>query len=416
MASSQPAFELPAPINGSEPGSFAHHTLSERLPNIALQALEDRKWSKESAKKLRALAGDMPHGQLGFLPPDGGPDSFDWIKWLEPLRSQTWLQAPWFAAETYFFRRLVACTGFFNDGYGSKLDPYSRIKSAGLAPVYEGLDSLYTNLHEQFPEPNLSQDRVEEKLLLMLRMNVWGNQADLSLFPDAARKDPHEPSSASLAAHLLVDDALTTSGYLVENRTSSRRVDMVLDNGGLELAYDLALADFLLEHRLTRELHMHAKPFPTYVSDATLPDVLEMVEYFAGAPEKATQNLAKRLKGNIQQGAILLETDFYWTSPLSGWMMPGVLKQELAQSSLVISKGDANYRRWMGDLSWLFDTPVDGILNYLPFPILFLRVFKSNCLAGLQPGQQEQVQAVDPDWLYNGKWGVVQFYPGSGGP
>jgi hypothetical protein len=89
--------------------------------------------------------------------------------------------------------------------------------------------------------------------------------------------------------------------------------------------------------------------------------------------------------------------------------MPSALRKELGQASLVVSKGDANYRRLLGDRYWPHTTPLEDILAYRPAPVLTLRVLKANLIAGLQPGQSEAMQRRDPNWLHNGHWGVIQF-------
>jgi len=85
------------------------------------------------------------------------------------------------------------------------------------------------------------------------------------------------------------------------------------------------------------------------------------------------------------------------------------LRQELSKSALIISKGDANYRRWLGDRHWPHTTPTEDILVYRPAPVLALRVIKSNLIAGLRPGQSEAMDQKDPAWLHDGNWGVIQF-------
>jgi hypothetical protein len=91
------------------------------------------------------------------------------------------------------------------------------------------------------------------------------------------------------------------------------------------------------------------------------------------------------------------------------------LVKELSQSSLVISKGDANYRRLLGDLDWPYATPFGDVLMYFPVPILALRTVKAEIACGMQPGQAERVAAKDPDWMIDGRWGMVQFFkPGMG--
>ena len=89
--------------------------------------------------------------------------------------------------------------------------------------------------------------------------------------------------------------------------------------------------------------------------------------------------------------------------------MPADLRADLAAASLIISKGDANYRRLIGDRHWPYTTPFDDVVCYLPAPLVALRTLKSDVLVGLKPGQQPILDQKDPDWLINGRWGLIQF-------
>ena len=406
----KPNLPLPEPIRGADPDSFAQYTISERLPNIARQVITNGSWSPDSVQSLTTLVDEMPDGLLSPLLDNGAPDSAEWERFLHPHLDQTWLQAPWFMAEIYFFRRVIASTGYLQPGPGSGIDPYAPLKVEGLKPVLGALRTLYAHPNWLLPKFQPSPHQLQETLAFMLRKNTWGNQADLSLWPADDGDSPVRPGDDLLTENLLVDHAAPISRYLIKNAKRSQRVDFVLDNGGLELAYDLALADFLLQYEIARVVHLHTKPFPTYVSDATTGDVLSMLDYLEKAPDKQVRDLAYRLFRNIQNGSLILKDNFYWTFPLSGWEMPSALKNELQKSDLIVSKGDANYRRWMGDRFWPFTTPLEDILTYLPAPLALMRVFKSNCLIGIKPGQAEAVGGKDPDWLYDGKWGVIQFY------
>ncbi len=406
----KPKLPLPDPIRGADPDSFAQYTISERLPKIARQVITDRLWSPEAVGSLTTLVDEMPDGLVSPLLDNGAPDSAEWERFLHPHLDQTWLQAPWFMAEIYFFRRVIASTGYLRPGPGSGVDPYAPLKVEGLKPVLGALRTLYAHTDRLLPKFPPSPHQIQETLAFMLRKNTWGNQADLSLWPADDSDSPARPGDDLLTENLLVDHAEPISRYLIKNAERSQRVDFVLDNGGLELAYDLALADFLLRYEIARVVHLHTKPFPTYVSDATTGDVLSMLDYLGKAPDQPIRNLAQRLFRNIQNGNLILKDDFYWTFPLSGWELPSALKNELQKSDLIVSKGDANYRRWMGDRHWSFTTPLEGVLSYLPAPLALMRVLKSNCLIGIKPGQAESVGGKDPDWLYDGKWGVIQFY------
>lgn len=39
------------------------------------------------------------------------------------------------------------------------------------------------------------------------------------------------------------------------------------------------------------------------------------------------------------------------------------------------------------------------------------RTMQADVVAGLAPGQGERLTATDPQWLVNGKWGMIQFVP-----
>ena len=53
----------------------------------------------------------------------------------------------------------------------------------------------------------------------------------------------------------------------------------------------------------------------------------------------------------------------FLSSSLPGWEMPSSMLAFLRKQSLVITKGDAYYRRLEGDLHWEYDTPLDSILK-----------------------------------------------------
>jgi hypothetical protein len=89
--------------------------------------------------------------------------------------------------------------------------------------------------------------------------------------------------------------------------------------------------------------------------------------------------------------------------------MPALLRQELGQSQLVFVKGDANYRRLIGDCHWTFTTPLEDIANYFPAPFVALRTLKSEVMTGLRSEQIDRLTGDDPTWLINGQWGIIHW-------
>jgi hypothetical protein len=89
--------------------------------------------------------------------------------------------------------------------------------------------------------------------------------------------------------------------------------------------------------------------------------------------------------------------------------MPACLGDELAQSDLVILKGDLNYRRLLDDRHWPPTTRLEDVTGTFPRPFLALRTLKAEIVVGLQEGQSEILAAVEPDWLINGRRGVIHL-------
>jgi uncharacterized protein with ATP-grasp and redox domains len=396
--------QLPLPLRGNVPGSFAEDTLSRRLPGIARSLLDDP-LQPQARLRLQALADDMPSGRLRPIQDPEAPDLMNWHSDLQPYLGQTWLDAPWFVAELYFFRRIVEATGYFQPGAGQGVDPYRSQKTMGLAGVTGQLEQTLNRLE---PVESPGEEPLEETLKRLLHTVVWGNRADLSVWPVGGDK-PQPAAAAQPDTQLLVDDAPAAAKFILQGCDRLSHVDFILDNIGLELAYDLLLADFLLDHGLASQVRLHAKPFPTYVSDATIPDVRAFVAHLAQASEPGARRLGHRLQASLDSDRLHLQTSFFWTSPLPGWEMPPELRQELSSAALLISKGDANYRRWLGDRHWSFTTAVQQILSYRPAPLLLLRVMKAEVVAGLQPGQPEKLSQVDPIWMFDGRSGLIQF-------
>ncbi len=400
-------FSPPEPLRGQEPGSFAEHTLSIRLPGIARQVLQNNHWSDQIQGNLQDLIDEMPNGRLLLLDDPGAPDNSEWVRYMTPYLGMTWLQAPWFVVEMYFFRRILKAVGFFQQETG--VDPYLVQKQAELPATLAAIQPLC----EQFDPQNAGYPQTGEQkrdlLEQVLHTNIWGNQADLSIWSSSLGNQPVQPNEDQKSAFLLNDHTQTASSYLLSLEEDQIRVDFVLDNVGLELAHDLILTDYLLSSGISETVHYHLKPYPTYVSDATKKDVLDTLIFYKEQGSLSVQKMIKRLENNILEERLILVDHYFWVSPLIGWEMPSSLYQELSRSDLIISKGDANYRRWLGDRKWSADTPLEDSLNYLPAPMLALRVLKSEIVVGLEAGQALEMDNRDPEWMFNGRWGVIQF-------
>jgi hypothetical protein len=377
-----PRLPLPPPLKLSDPSAFIQHTLNHRWVTIARRVAAENDLLPQQQQAIDLLVQDLALGTVRLLQDDGGPEVADWQNYLTPYLDQSWRSLPWYFAEAYFYRRILEAIDYFRADLPR--DPFQAQKQAEL--VRSGDVAIEFDA--------LTRDR----LTTLLYGSLWGNQADLSLRPT----DPVLQIRAE-RSQLLVDDAPAVADRILAQPL--RRIDWIADNAGGELISDLVAIEALLSAGATETVHLHLKFHPTFVSDATIADVQQTIGFWGGSA--TNQRLADRLHDLILGDRLKLRTDFFWTAPLVFWEMPDRLRQDLAQADLIVLKGDANYRRLLGDRYWSFTTAIADIACYVPAPLVALRMLKSEVLAGV-PVEAIERASQEAEWLTSGSWGVIQ--------
>ncbi|MGD1873445.1 MAG: damage-control phosphatase ARMT1 family protein [Mastigocoleus sp.] len=415
-----PKLPIPSPLIGAESGSFTEFTVTQRMPKIARKLIDENKFTDDINQKLSNLADSLGDGYLPIMMIDEGVDYADWEQYLEPFRGKRWLDIPWFFAETYFYRLILNITGYFYSGEFKGVDPFGLQKQQGLETSLDSVNSLclqLNNLLTQNQKDNSGNisNSISDAIAVFIYFSLWGNRVDLSLWSELESSDGQSSAGGdrskfdiqSQESHILVNDTHQVINLLSDK--VCKRIDCITDNSGFELISDLCLIDFLLTSNLVESIKVHLKPHPTFVSDATINDVHHTIDFLAGTKNGDTEDFTNRLGQHLSSGKLLLTEDYFWTSPLAFWEMPDTLKRDLGQSELVIVKGDANYRRLLGDRHWDFTTNIADILSYLPSPTLALRTLKSEVAAGIDSETIEKVTRVDSEWVTNGEWGLIEL-------
>jgi len=254
-------------------------------------------------------------------------------------------------------------------------------------------------------------------------VDLWGNKCDLSI---SGANDNHQTTDPilqlpTLQSGILVDDSAATWQQLVDaNRTKPNqvRVDIILDNSGFEFFTDLCLAVFLVDMKLASIVRLHGKSIPWFVSDVTAEDFSWTIDQLGVQSDTHTNlfGFLKRLKENLQSGAITFEVHTFWTLPQDFNEMQTVapdLYASLQKSDLVYFKGDLNYRKLIGDRKWDPTTRFEtAVRDFRPAPFCALRTIKCDVLVGLRDGQMEEVQTVDPNWMKSSAFAVIQYLSG----
>lgn len=388
--------QLPEPLRGRDLNTWQYDTVTARLPAIAQRVCDENILTHEQAEAVLALAFDMPNGFIRSFKGSDAPDEGDWSVYIQPHMGESWLDAPWFFVEMYFFRRILEATGYFVPGEGYGLDPYRLQKLSGIATADAGLGRMIDIA---------SGHGARTVLREILVQDLWGNQADLSIWPLDADNNANGPDGG----HLLVDDTDEVASLLAQKPPSQAIIALVADNAGLEFLGDLLTIDFLLQNRLAGEVFLFLKPYPTFVSDATAPDLTSSLVYLSNHDDHKIRVVGIRLLDYLREGRLKPRSHLFWTSPKPFWEMPLDLRRQLNHSDLVILKGDMNYRRLVGDLHWPYTTPISALPKAINKPILALRVCKAEVAVGLSPESLDKANHVDPAWRVNGRWGMAQL-------
>ncbi len=385
---------LPPPLLTSEPGSFAHRTLAVRVPRIIEDTLAQNHFPDAVVRAVQELRAEILNGRIRALE-ENAPDRRFWNTASRDYIGRSWLDVPWYWAEAFFYRRMLEATRYFQPGPTFHLDPYQATKRTELAPEVAPA-KVASILHDL---PAGTRERFE----VLSHASLWGNRVDLSY--NVSLLFGHTVAHHDESANLLVDD--TDRVWRSLAREALSHLVLIQDNAGTESLMDLVLIDFLLREKLVQKISLHLKPQPFFVSDAMPQDVAEGLAALARGGDEA-RTLAERVRHYLSEGRLELVTHWFYVTSLFYFQMPADLIQALRAANLVIVKGDANYRRLLGDAHWEPDRSFDYVTRYFPAPLVALRTFKSEVICGLLPGEAERLSRIDPNWLVNGQRGVIQ--------
>ncbi|MFH8337692.1 damage-control phosphatase ARMT1 family protein [Streptomyces sp. AM6-12] len=383
-------------ILGNEPGSFPHGVLAERHPAIIRQVRDCLPYGPDRHRALDELLRSCAEGTVEPLPADA-PDRAAWHAWgLAEYAGRSWFDVPWLWSESYFYRRLLEAVGYFGDGPWRGIDPFRPVKRAELdAPETDRELAALDGLRE-LPEP--------ERGRALLHGSLWGNRADLGFRLSAEGAEAGEPALA-----LVADDSERLWSLLPPGAAAT--LVLVADNAGRELVPDLLLLAHLIAGGRIARAVLHVKPYPYYVSDAVMADVLDALERLSAAPGAAGEH-GRLLRSAMTDGRLVVRAHPFSCAPLPYERMPPELRAEFAAATLTVFKGDLNYRRLVGDRRWPPTTSFAAATAYFPGPVAALRTLKSEVVTGLTAATESRLVAAEGQhWRTAGTYALIQVNP-----
>lgn len=402
---------LPRPFSGRLDPGWTDYSIAVRLPEIARRVIAENSFPGEIVDRIEKMIREIPYGEIREIYHDGYGDWSLWNRILGPYMGQNWLEAPWLVVEFYFYRRILEAIGFFNEGHFLRFDPFQFQKSEGFAAALEPVNDLLLWIDDLMNGGAQPASLLEQLLV----HNLEGNRVDLSLWPVKNGKSEQQNDLAGGDKGFLAADDVHRAVEALCSKTI-HQLDVLMDNAGMEMLSDLSMVVYLLEHNLAGQAVVHVKPYPVFVSDVIENDVHACVRLLEGQRDQYPRlaDFGARISQFLANGKLLIRCEGFWGLPLAFWEMDDEVRQCLSKSDFIVIKGDANYRRLLGDRRWDPFFPFHQVVSYMPAPTLAVRVIKSEPIAGLEPQRFKHMAQTDPQWMKDGKWGLFQFWDGKG--
>jgi hypothetical protein len=375
---------LPPELLNNDPAGFAWGVWHDRTPQLITRIRDAHPYGPAQRRAFNALWAEVDTGMMRPLP----DSAHDKGLWVSEYYGKPWRDAPFLWSESYFYRRLLDASGFFEPGPWYYVDPFAQLKDAEL----DGVDAEAALTVQRDIEHLAPTEQGQAKLLAA----VWGNRADLTFRIGQAA------DAAADSAGLVADDSDAWWAVL----DTATEVIVVADNAGLELLADLVLIDHILTACPASSVRLHLKPLPFFVSDATTADAVACLDRLGRTPD--TAGSVSRLRAAAASGRLSLHAHEFYCAPLPYQRMPEDLAGQFAAASLTIMKGDLNYRRLTGDRAWPPQTPFGDVVGYFPGRLAALRTLKSDVLTGVSPEVIARLGGPAGSWRTNGTRGLIQ--------
>ncbi|XP_063598157.1 damage-control phosphatase ARMT1-like [Penaeus indicus] len=433
----------PQPLSGRRVGSFAYLTIKDRLPVILTKVIDflcrekvsigkqygeaAQEGCKEVIGRLSQLKNEMQTNKpfrILQADPSASPhdDSDEYNRELEKFTIENeeqpkWFTAPWLYAECYMYARIHEAFYLCDPLRG--FDPFLVQKQKALVDSKGAVDCLSKRVMTACNSvSNFTQQLLKQYVIQLLEVCLWGNRCDLSISGGADRAQESDIFSSldKMRPQILDNNADLLWQLLVSLPEDQRDLVLVLDNAGFELVSDLCFLTFLMESALATSVTIHTKTRPWFVSDTLHSDLMWTIEKLREFGDSNAE-MANKWANYLSSGQWKISENKFWTQHHDFASMNEVdprLYSELCKASLVIFKGDLNYRKLTGDLDWPTNSSFQRALRgFSPAPILVLRTAKGGPVVGLAPGVAERTAAVASDWNISGDYGLIQLCTGS---
>jgi len=125
----RPVRALPNALAGTD-GGFTEVCVHERLPKIVASVIDTNELDATAVSGLRALAQESRDGSTSIIHPLPAGDQ--WNRYVWAFEGATWMQAPWWFVEHYFYRKMLNIVRYWYVGRIRCLGANSNVLCAVL--------------------------------------------------------------------------------------------------------------------------------------------------------------------------------------------------------------------------------------------------------------------------------------------
>lgn len=352
-----------------------------------------------------------------------------------------WFDSPWLLVECYLYRQIKQI--MLKSNHLKMFDPFVEQKQAACRSAILQMTAVANHLiavEKTIKEAtNHSHPSERSQFSLFIQLALWANKSDLSISGMSADRIQLQKATVdlresleSLEENILCDNmsevwfkAQSIKSQVKERSQGNKPIfiDLVADNSGYELFVDFCLIHFLTlmlcpqldTSKEVFKVRIHVKRMPWFVSD-TLRQDIDWLLNFLSNQDASLQALSKKWKVFIESKSWEIYDHKFWTLPDDYNEMESVsedLYKLLSGSSLIIFKGDLNYRKLVGDRKWHLLTPFRVALrNFCPAPLVALRTAKADVVVGIEDVNlfaKINNNELPRDWMLSGEYGQIQF-------
>lgn len=429
-------------------------TLSEPNESELVEIENDAKQFITSLTRLRkdleTNKEALPLEKLTDLQPEHeyfNDDIEEWNKALEANKLDDgsppkYFDSPWLLVECYLYRKIKEVA--LQTKHLKMFDPFVEQKQAACRSSLAQMIVIANHLIgvEKVFNDSASNSHPSERgeFSLFIQLALWANKYDLSISGMSADKIQQQKMTAndirealeSMQNNILCDNTSELwfkvqnlkdrikAGYKDNNITY---VDLVADNSGYEIYVDLCLLHFLVllfcgpNVSESLRFRIHVKRMPWYVSDTLRQDISWLINFMTSPEQDASlQTIGHKWQTFLESSFWEIHDHKFWTLPHDFPGMQSVapdLYGTLQKSSLIIFKGDLNYRKLTGDRKWHILTPFRVALReFSPAPLVALRTAKADTIVGIEDVNifaKINNNELPRDWMISGDYGFIQY-------